>query len=846
MAVSSVRPSFAPRLLFSALLALVTSTARPAAADVPNSPAHPLPYLGPSDPARARHLGLEGLRTLTSQTQHATPIAAPLGGGEPPDPQDHLWWGGFGLPVLNSVVHAVIVHDGALIAGGEFTFAGDRHASHIARWDGSRWVELGDGLDGPVFSLAVHQGRLIAGGEFFGSGAVLTGCVAQWDGTGWRALGEPAAGCVHSFAHHGANLVAGGCFTTSTGVHNVGAWDGTSWLPIGEGVDGHVLALATYHGEIVAGGDFSSSGFTMLSAIARFDGADWQPLGSGVTADSKAVHALAVFDDELIAGGWFEEAGGVPVRSIARWNGEHWDSFQDPGPEGIYQSFILNGEALIAAGYLHDERGTISIARWDGVSWTQPAEPMWGVRALTSHQGHLVAGGYFQEAWPTGEPSRPVVWVGRLEGTRWRGLESWAPGWSGVFVSGGADDFLEYQGRLVVAGSFQYAGSAAGWLPYHGLAEWDGSSWSPMAELSGYVYAIEAWQGDLIAGGNFRLEAAGALGVARWDGSSWSPMGAAGPLRALAVYRGELYGAGWFWKESGGEEGVARWDGDQWRMVGGGFPFVPYGTWVGALAVHDDRLIAAGRFDRAGSVEASNIAAWDGRSWQPVGPGRAREVQSLAVYRGELYAGGAGSVMGSPSALARWDGSAWHEIDVRGCTFVGALHSTRGVLFAGGLFNQIAGADARNVAVWDGTAWSPLGSGLDSQPRSFGTYQGSLYVGGWFTEAGGKPSFGIARWDGLPGQVPAPRENIALMATPNPFSSQTDITYSLGQPGRVRVEVFDVRGRKVDTVLDHYEEAGPGLATWRPGAAARVPPGLYFARVLANGQESVARIVYAP
>ena len=828
MAGPSVRLA---RVAYAALLAASHCFAAPVlAADCPTH--DPLGVLG--DPRSAR-LFPEALRSRMARGHDVLTASRPVAADVSSVPEDRSWWDGFGLPILNGPVHASIVFEGALIAAGEFTMAAGQAVRSIARWNGSSWSLLGAGLDGPVYGLTVYDGHLIAGGAF-------TGAIARWDGASWSPLGESFHGCVHAFTTYDGNLVAGGCFTNGRGVNTVAEWDGSEWRRVGEEIYGTVLALAIYQNEIVAGGA-NLPVHPEPSAVVRFDGTAWRPLGTGVSADySTSVDALTVFRGELIAGGWFNRAGDVAVPSIAAWSGTEWRALEG-APTGVYQALLVEGDELVAAGALHDTRRSVSIARWNGASWSTPAEPLHAVRTLTRYQGDLVIGGFFQEAWPEDQPSRPLPWLGRLEGSRWRSFESWSSGSRGLFVQGGAQALLEYEDRLVVAGTFQYVGSDGGWLPYRGLAKWNGADWSRIGELNGYVYALERWQGDLIAGGNFNMPQVYAAGVARWDGSQWSAMGQFNIPRALAVYRGNLYGSGWLWNPSGGVEGVARWDGSAWQIVGGAFPPVPYGTWVGALAVHEDRLIAAGRFDHAGSVAAKNIAAWDGVSWQPVGSGRPHEVQSLTVFDGDLFTGGVGSGAGSPSALARWDGSAWEEIDIRGCTVVSALHATERQLFVGGQFDRVNGIPARNVAVWNREAWSPLGSGVDSRPIAFGEYEGSLYLGGWFTEAGGRPSFGIARWDGLersPGSPPIS----TLHASPNPFPRETEIAWRLPAPGRVVVEVFDVRGRRVDTVLDRHAAGGPGSVTWQP--SSQVTPGLYFARISANGTESVARIAYTP
>ena len=54
--------------------------------------------------------------------------------------------------------------------------------------------------------------------------------------------------------------------------------------------------------------------------------------------------------------------------------------------------------------------------------------------------------------------------------------------------------------------------------------------------------------------------------------------------------------------------------------------------------------------------------------------------------------------------------------------------------------------------------------------------------------------------------------------------------YSLTQPGRVRAEVLDVRGRRVATVLDQDRAPGTFDAAWdgRMASGRAAPAGHYF------------------
>jgi hypothetical protein len=60
----------------------------------------------------------------------------------------------------------------------------------------------------------------------------------------------------------------------------------------------------------------------------------------------------------------------------------------------------------------------------------------------------------------------------------------------------------EYEGDLVSAGTFHRAGEE----PVNSIARWDGSRWHPLGSGASYpqeIYCLAAYNGDLIAGGNF-------------------------------------------------------------------------------------------------------------------------------------------------------------------------------------------------------------------------------------------------------------------------------------------------------------------------------------------------------
>ncbi len=80
---------------------------------------------------------------------------------------------------------------------------------------------------------------------------------------------------------------------------------------------------------------------------------------------------------------------------------------------------------------------------------------------------------------------------------------------------------------------------------------------------------------------------------------------------------------------------------------------------------------------------------------------------------------------------------------------------------------------------------------------------------------------------------------------PNPFNPTTTIRYSSPQKGRVRLRIFDVRGRLVRTLVDRDEAAGAHEAVWfgDDQHGQKVGSGVYFYRLDAGGEPRTRRMV---
>ena len=87
-----------------------------------------------------------------------------------------------------------------------------------------------------------------------------------------------------------------------------------------------------------------------------------------------------------------------------------------------------------------------------------------------------------------------------------------------------------------------------------------------------------------------------------------------------------------------------------------------------------------------------------------------------------------------------------------------------------------------------------------------------------------------------------------MKAWPNPFNPLVTLEYALARPGPLQVTVFDVRGRRVKTLLEGAVNETRGRLAWdgRNQAGGQAPSGVYFVLVSpANGPPAVVRVVLA-
>ena len=112
---------------------------------------------------------------------------------------------------------------------------------------------------------------------------------------------------------------------------------------------------------------------------------------------------------------------------------------------------------------------------------------------------------------------------------------------------------------------------------------------------------------------------------------------------------------------------------------------------------------------------------------------------------------------------------------------------------------------------------------------------------------------GIALYIPHPTFVSTPGTTLAIPTTsgldpnfPNPFNTSTQITYRLATPGLVRLEIYNVLGQPVSTLVNQFQPAGFYQVRWdaRDQRGAAVAAGVYLTRLRHPDGTQTRRLLY--
>ncbi len=791
--------------------------------------------------------------------------------------QDDNWDARFNLPGIEGEVYAVAVSGNDVYVAGRFTTAGGVRVNNIAKWNGSAWSALGNGISGEpargvpayAYALAVSGSEVYVGGSFTTAGEIAANNIAKWNGTSWSALGAglgtasplPNIGAVViALGLNGNDLYVGGFFNTAGGVNTNGLakWNGTSWsgfnLPfflVGvQDAPPTVRAITVSGNDIYIGGYFVGINGVPANSLAKWNGSVWTGLNGLSAPDfnpffNPVVSAIGVSGADVFVSGDFNQAGTVSVSGSARWNNGNWSALTGARTLGARRSPIM---AIGTDIYLCEEVArsgesvTGNLVKWTGSDWATVAPGLKGitnlsVSALAAQGTRLFAVGNFNAAGNVA-----VSKVAQWNGSDWSALGT------GLGVNDRVNALVPAGSELIVGGRFTATGNSQ----FKRLAKLNGLAWSaisndiPFAEV--YQVAVRGEEIFVVS----QAPQFSSTNLYRWNGSSWSSLSRI--VESIVINGSDLYAITF----SNLGKAVSKWDGSNWVDIA-------QAVAARTLAVNGKDLYVGGEFTSIGGVNANRIAKWDGTSWTALGSGLGHSlsgtpltfISSIVVQGGAVYVGGRFTTAGGISAnsVARWNGSTWSALGSAlgdGVSVVDpffneftsevtAMTLRDNELFVSGTFTRAGDVPANGIARWNGTTWSALGSGIggfsiapeNASPtrrvNALAISQNFLYAGGTFTTAGSKPSPFLARY-ALGNPSPNTRPSIVAMSPitrqqGSAGSSATIATVADGETaaGNLRIVATTIPAGLTLTELGNTN----GAITARVGAPCVVPPGLY-------------------
>ena len=131
-----------------------------------------------------------------------------------------------------------------------------------------------------------------------------------------------------------------------------------------------------------------------------------------------------------------------------------------------------------------------------------------------------------------------------------------------------------------------------------------------------------------------------------------------------------------------------------------------------------------------------------------------------------------------------------------------------------------------------------------------GTYEGSLSIQGW-DENNNLPEIVVPVTFIVGGtgitdlSIPMPTEFSLSQNYPNPFNARTEIRYALPVDSDVKLDVFNVLGQKVATILDGKQKAGYHSITWNGTSSSGEPiaTGLYMYKLVTSEKTFVKKML---
>lgn len=233
--------------------------------------------------------------------------------------------------------------------------------------------------------------------------------------------------------------------------------------------------------------------------------------------------------------------------------------------------------------------------------------------------------------------------------------------------------------------------------------------------------------------------------IATWNTANWDSIGQGiydGGIKCITKYHNRVFAGGLL-------EEVYCWDGSIWFGVPNSYGNFSVTSAIWDFATYNNMLIAGGKFNAIGPFpfNFTNIVAYNDTDYISIG-NLPQEVHALAVYNGELFAGG------YFPTVKKYDGNSWQDVGGNFNYYIQdfEVDTFNNFLYVGGGFTIVDNnLVTDNVAMWDGFNWNKVGygNGYGSSVVAIKIYRGDIYAALSWDTIGGVYTGYLSRWDGL-------------------------------------------------------------------------------------------------
>ena len=722
------------------------------------------------------------------------------------------------------------------------------------------------------------RGGWFIGGDFRGVGGLPRANLAHVFASGRVDAWAPNPdGWVLALARSGSTLYVGGAFSTIGGQQrdfaaavDIATGTVSAWNPHIQ--YGWVLAILVQQDKVYLGGSFLYVGGQLRQNIASVRASDAQVTDWNPTPDpTGTVRALAVLGDTIFAGGEFHEMFGATRLGIAAFDAKsgqllNWDAHLGHLPElrfirGTIVFTILINEGHLYIGGTFNRVGSAvrpALAELDPrTGEAREWDPRIGLRSPDSvpYTAGLATSGttlYVAGAFDSLGAQR-ALWGGAVD-TR-SGLRlPWdpLPNYSMGALSVSAD-------AIYVGGVFTSVGPT---VPRHGLAAFDlrtgaVTPWDPYPD--GQPLTIVPRNGQVYVGGGFRtIGGQSRSGIAAIDSATgrateWDPQ-CGGSVWTIAFSDTTAY-VGGSYDHIGGQERHYLAEIDLRRGLASSWNPSPNSP-VTSLVARPGVVYAGGWFDAIGGGGHGFLAALDPISglayaWDPHADAL---VNCLAVEDTTVFVGGHITSLGGQPRLG------FGAVGVVGGTALPMIADLNGearqiivktgVAYVGGSYTSIGGVTRNCLAAVEATT----GKVLDWNPDPDGAVRGmasddrQVYPVGEFARMGTTAvslMAAVTLANAILGPGPVPRNSVLIaLDVTNPCRNAGLVHFALRATTTVDLQVFDMQGRHMATLLDNVPQAAGEhevaveTSSW--------PPGCYFYRLQGGPDTATRKMLVLP